>query len=104
MGRGSEELNDDERRLIRLFRCMDETEQAETLTEAAKRLMRRCSVDPYLGRFELVEQTLARELAPAAVDDSGKWRLDACLRRGSDTPGRRRRVSRRTLKETQHEL
>jgi hypothetical protein len=51
MGR-LEDLNPDEQRLLRLFRCMVEAERHEFLLKAGLTLMKRLSVDPYSHKNE----------------------------------------------------
>lgn len=55
-------LTDDEQRLLRLFRCLDNNARSETLRRLGKRLMMEAAVDPRLHCYENPEQEARREL------------------------------------------
>ncbi len=68
-------LNEDEWRLIRLFRCMNWGERDETLLQTTKTLMRRYSVDPHFRPHSGGdEEARKNELSPENVEDFD-WRL-----------------------------
>jgi hypothetical protein len=55
------ELSDDECRLLRLFRCLEDGERGEALRAIAERLTARYSLDPYLARYSDPQKELEEE-------------------------------------------
>lgn len=55
-------MSDDEKRLIRLFRCLDDDARSETLLRLGKRLMMEAAVDPRLTLDENPGETARQEL------------------------------------------
>lgn len=58
----SHTLNEDENRLIRLFRCLDGDARSETLQRLGKRLMMEAAVDPWLTLNDNPGETARQEL------------------------------------------
>jgi len=65
---------------------MDFEDQNETLIEASQKLMRKYSVDPYIGKFRPEEETLKEELDDENVEDFDDRLLSAWP---GDWPGRK---------------
>jgi len=55
-------MSEDEKRLIRLFRCLDDDARSETLLRLGKRLMMEAAVDPRLTLDENPGETARQEL------------------------------------------
>ena len=55
-------MSEDEKRLIRLFRCLDDDARSETLLRLGKRLMMQAAVDPRLTLYENPGEAARQEL------------------------------------------
>ena len=55
-------LGEDEQRLLRLFRCLDNDARSEVLQHLGKRLMMEAAVDPHLSFYQNPEQEARKEL------------------------------------------
>jgi hypothetical protein len=55
-------LNEDEQRLIRLFRCLDNDARSEMLQRLGKRLMKEAAIDPDISFYQNPEQEARQEL------------------------------------------
>jgi len=55
-------MSEDEKRLIRLFRCLDNDARSETLQRLGKRLMMEAAVDPHLTFYENPGEAARQEL------------------------------------------
>lgn len=74
-------LSKDERRLIRMFRCMNRNERNDTLVDTGKRLMERFSVNPFLSKYTREDPTYAEEMSPEEME-----RYDQRLRYAAPMP------------------
>ncbi len=61
-------MSEDEQRLIRLFRCLDNEARSEMLQRLGKRLMMEAAVDPRLSFYDKPDQA-AREELHEGIDD-----------------------------------